>query len=156
MSSGKRSTIPEGAFPRRSPRILWREVEGSIVLFHEDNGRAFALNETAARVWKLCDGTRPMDELSSQLRHATGEAPHEAVAALIDELAENGCVEMAGPPGQEAAVEPKTSEGPAPPPETWKVPVVEEIIFAACDCTGAGKGVMRNATCISIPRQQAS
>ena len=48
MSSDERHEVSAEAFPRRSERVLWREVDGDAVLFREDDGRAFALNGTAA------------------------------------------------------------------------------------------------------------
>lgn len=135
------------ACPKRSPKILWREVDGSAVLFHEDTGRAFALNETASRIWKMCDGDVSAEDISSQLR-----GPREEVEGLIEKLVEDGCVEMAGPPEERAA----GPEAPARLPEGWAAPSVEEIVFAACDCTVGGKGVIRKAECVDVPRKSVS
>lgn len=146
MSGDGESSVQARAFPRRSAAILWREVDGEAVLFHEGNGRAFALNETAARVWKMCDGTLSMRDLAERLGGPDGSGVDEmrdAVAGLVAKLAEEGCVEMAASPG--AAGRPDAEE---PSPGPWRAPSVEEIVFAACDCSGSPKGVMRNAECV--------
>ncbi len=135
------------AWPKRSPKILWREVDGCTILFHEDTGRAFALNETASQVWKMCDGNVPVHDMSSRLG-----GPGEEVEGFVEELIENECVEMAGT----STGEPASPSTPAPSPDGWLVPSVEEIVFAACDCSGGGRGVVRNAQCLDIPKQQAS
>ncbi len=44
--------------PVRTPTALWRVLDGCAVIFHEETGRAFALNETATRIWEMCDGSR--------------------------------------------------------------------------------------------------
>jgi len=135
------------ACPKRSPKILWREVDGSAVLFHEDTGRAFALNETASRIWKMCDGDVSAEDMSSRLG-----GPREEVEGLIEKLVEDGCVELAGPP--EAS--PGPPDAPACSPDAWCVPSVEEIVFAACDCTVGGKGVIKKAECVTVPRKSVS
>ena len=147
MSSDRGRRPPIGPCPKRSPKILWREVDGCAVLFHEDTGRAFALNETASRIWKMCDGSTSVGDMSSRLG-----GPREAAEELVGKLAEDGCVEMAEP--SKAGSQPP--DEPARSPETWSVPSVEEIVFAACDCTVGGKGVMKKAECVDVPRKTVS
>lgn len=160
MSSAKGPELPAKTFPRRSPRILWREVEGSVILFHEETGRAFALNEAAARVWKLCDGTRSLEDLSSALGGSGKVAP------MIERLAETDCVELvtggeSGGPTDVAAEDSgpqpagRGSQPCGPAPGTWSAPVVEEIVFAACDCSGAARGVMKISLCTSTSPKKA-
>ena len=158
MTSDKGRTPPPEAFPRRSPKILWRMVDGDAVLFHEDDGRAFALNETAALVWRMCDGRRSLADLSSRVAERSGfedARTHDMVTALVEKLAEEGCIELADSPESD----PRLAEPPGPPLDSLSLegdPTVEEIVFAACDCTGGGRGTMRNAECVTVPRKQIS
>jgi hypothetical protein len=150
MSSGESHKVPAGAFPRRSERVLWREVDGDAVLFREDDGRAFALNETAARVWKLCDGTLSVRQLAARLGDTYGKgcAP-EAVAGLIEKLCRDGCLEVDGGPGQ--GIAPEADDSPSQEawrePMAWREPIVEEIVFAACDCSTGPRGTLKIALC---------
>lgn len=157
MSADGGHPVSRDVFPSRSPKILWREVDGSVVLFHEDTGRAFALNETAAVVWKLCDGTRSLEELASRLAESCESddvLSPEAIPKLIESLARDGCIEVAARPVQRVEAERVAAQERGP--QGWSAPVVEEIVFAACDCSGGGRGVMRNAECVTVPRQDVS
>ncbi len=146
MSSGERHMVSAEVFPRRSERVLWREVDGDAVLFREDNGRAFALNETAARVWKLCDGTLSVRQLAARLGETYGmEGALEVVTGLVENLSRDGCVELADT--QRRAPGPETDGTAPPPPEAWREPVMEEIVFAKCDCSAGPRGTMKNSLC---------
>ena len=115
MSGDTRDRARRDMFPRRSPKILWREADGNVVLFHEDNGRAFALNETATVIWKLCDGTRSTADIASQLAASFGldaAVAREAMAELVGELSEEGCVETASRAAGEAGGPPPGRERP--------------------------------------------
>ena len=144
------------SYPTRSPAILWRETDGCIVLFHEDDGRAFALNETAAAVWKLCDGSRSAAEMAGLLGPGSdgpADAARADVAALLGELTRCGCLT--------AEQDRAPSSQPPPPvdasPSAWREAKVEEIAFGGCDCTGSGRGVMRNTECSTTsPKVQMS
>ena len=89
-----------------------------------------------------------MGDMSSRLGGPRGE-----VEELIGKLVENGCAEMAGP----SKASPGPPDAPSCPPDAWSVPSVEEIVFAACDCTtGGGKGVVRKAQCVDVPRKSVT
>lgn len=145
MSSDERHEVSAEAFPRRSERVLWREVDGDAVLFREDDGRAFALNGTAARVWRLCDGTVSVRQLAARLGETYGmDGALETVTGLIEKLARDGCVELDGVPGR--GMGPEVCDA-APQPEAWREPVMEEIVFAACDCSAGPRGTMKISLC---------
>jgi len=147
-----------GPCPARHAKILWRPTDGCVVLFHEDDGRAYALNETAADVWKLCDGQRTDDAIAEILARRWGRpcaAARDAVTAVLADLDGLGCLarpETAAP----AAPAPPPADDAPPPSATWHEPVVEEIVFGACDCSGGSRGVIRNTQCTTTPRMQVS
>ncbi len=172
MSPG--GAAPERVFPRRSDASLWREVEGSAVLFHEESGRAFALNETATRIWAACDGTRSLAEMSGLLdKEAAAQA-----GRIVADLAAAGFIELLPRPkngarrAKRAAGEGSSGQetaGTALPFSTLysqsapalrasrEAPHAEEIVFTLCDCA-TGIGLVRNAQCalLLIPQQSMS
>ena len=139
MSARRRT---EGAYPKRSPKVLWREVEGDVILFHEDDGRAFALNESAGRVWKMCDGASSVEGIAARAGSPVDGGNSAVVAKLIGELSSHGFIEMFYSPTDDAADDSPSPDVP------WAAPEMEEIVFAACDCSGGGRGVVRNAQCV--------
>ena len=83
------STIQGTRRFKRHDGVLRQEVSGSVVLFHMDNGRYYALNDVGTRAWELCDGTRTVAEIVGVLagEYDAAEATiHEDVATLFSEL----------------------------------------------------------------------
>ena len=68
----------------------------------------------------------------------------ETVTGLIEKLARDGCVELDGVPGR--GMGPEVCDA-APQPEAWREPVMEEIVFAACDCSAGPRGTMKISLC---------
>ncbi len=139
MSDRRRT---EGACPKRSPKVLWREVEGDVILFHEDDGRAFALNASAGRVWKMCDGASSVEGIAARAGSPVDGGKSATVAKLIGELSSRGFIEMLDSPARDAAGDSPSTDAP------WAVPEMVEIVFAACDCTGGARGNIRNLLCV--------
>lgn len=145
--AGTRRHSREGVFPARDPRILWRETDGCAVLFHEEDGRAFALNETAAAVWARCDGATPVAAVAGALAPLWNmplEDALRAVSAAVRRLADDGLLELRSSPAT-----PSAEAAPAPAAAPWAEPSVEEIVFAACDCSGGRRGLMRLIGCLT-------
>jgi hypothetical protein len=154
MSSGERHTVSAEAFPKRSERVLWREVDGDAVLFREDDGRAFALNGTAARVWRLCDGDLSVRRIAELLGETYGtDGTLDAVAALVKKLHRDGCVDIESIP--DGGTGPETDGASPPPPQAWREPVMEEIVFAACDCSAGPRGTMKISLCTGTSPKSA-
>jgi len=132
----------EGAYPKRSPKVLWREVEGDVIVFHEEDGRAFALNASAGRVWKMCDGASSVRDIVARAGSPV-DGGSATAAKLIGELSSHGFIEMLDSPAGDAVDDVPSPDAPQ------AVPEMVEIVFAACDCTGGGgRGVVRNAGCL--------
>ena len=137
-------TDPATRFPRRSTTALWREVDGCAVLFHEETGRAFALNGTATRLWAACDGRRSIADIASALAGSCNVDRGDVLGSareLFSDLVAAGFAEMTSVPGDAGDDVPRE-----PDLEGWEEPRAEEIVFAACDC-GGGIGVVRNSQC---------
>ena len=137
--------------PVRTASALWRVVDGCAVIFHEETGRAFVLNDTATRMWEMCDGGVTLGQIAES--HCGGEAAgaerelaQDTIDQLFDQLVEEGFIAME----DSARDAPPSSVGPPSPAGEWHPPVAEEIRFAACDCTGDAYGNLRNLECLLV------
>jgi PqqD family protein of HPr-rel-A system len=68
--------------PRQHPAVLARPGDGGLVLYDTRVGAVHVLNDTAAAVWALCDGTRTVDRIVSELLVAF-DAAHEVLSADV-------------------------------------------------------------------------
>ena len=53
--------------PRPSPDVVYRELEGEVVLVHLKSNRIFALSQTGARLWELLAAGVSRDEIRRRL-----------------------------------------------------------------------------------------
>ena len=51
----------------RRENLLIEEVAGELLIYDVTKNRAHCLNESAATIWRHCDGTRSVDELAQHL-----------------------------------------------------------------------------------------
>lgn len=75
------------------PGIAVREVEGETIILDREGGQVHTLNETAALVWSLCDGTRSVEEVGASLAErfeVEREVAERDSAALMMQLQELG------------------------------------------------------------------
>ena len=56
----------------RSSDIVWEDLNDEALLVDAKTGRQWSLNAAAARIWRLCDGSRGMAELAAAFALATG------------------------------------------------------------------------------------
>jgi hypothetical protein len=86
----------------RSAGILFEELDDELVVYDQENDQAHRLNGTAARVWKLCDGSRGVPELAAELA-GEGGTPDEGVVRLaLDQLAGARLLAEPASPGPDA------------------------------------------------------
>lgn len=67
------------------PPATWTtavEVDGRAYVFVPTTGALLALDESATRVWRLCDGTRDRDEVAAELVSTHGGTPVEVAVVL--------------------------------------------------------------------------
>lgn len=64
----------------RTERIAVEELDGELLIYDLDTHKAHCLNGEAAAVWRLCDGTRSVTELSATIAQG---APHEVAEELV-------------------------------------------------------------------------
>jgi hypothetical protein len=75
MKIDSRAFLPKA----RSEGIIIREVDGELLVYDRLRDRAHCLNETAAAVWKLCDGRATASEIAERM---TGDGRPETEKAV--------------------------------------------------------------------------
>lgn len=51
----------------RSAGLVTREVDGELLVYDLDRDKAHCLNDSAARIWRYCDGERSVSEIAKLL-----------------------------------------------------------------------------------------
>jgi|CXWL01.1.fsa_nt_gi hypothetical protein len=84
--------------PKARSEGLSRIEYGSLLFIHDsENGRTHELNDTAARVFKACDGHSSVDELAAQLPGSPGDFGPDLVLSALAQLGRVGLLEDAFP-----------------------------------------------------------
>jgi Coenzyme PQQ synthesis protein D (PqqD) len=81
--------------PRPIPDVVYRELEGEMVLVHLGTNRIYSLNETGARFWELLGGGGDRAEIERQLLDEFAIDPDELrqeIDAMLVSLANEGLV----------------------------------------------------------------
>jgi hypothetical protein len=79
--------------PARSPRIVYRTIDGEAVLVDAQHGKVRVLNEVAGRMWELIDGQRSLAEIAaivSQEYEAQLDQVESDVVVFLDDLMRKG------------------------------------------------------------------
>ena len=82
----------------RSEGIITKEVEGEVLIYDRARDRAHCLNESAAAIWKLCDGRRSVGEIAASFRNSRQEAVRSEHKAEGNSQKEEGKAEPGGSP----------------------------------------------------------
>lgn len=62
-------------------------VEGEYLMYQPRFSRAIYLNPTAALIWSLCDGVRPLREIVELIRAGYPDAPPDLAKDIVDVVA---------------------------------------------------------------------
>lgn len=74
----------------RRENLVIQEVPEEILVFDLDTNKAHCLNQTAAMVWKSCDGSRSVSEIAAIIAEQSGNQVNDDLVWLaIDQLNEN-------------------------------------------------------------------
>lgn len=79
--------------PAPAPGILAEDLDADVCLYRSDTNEVLVLNQTAADIWRLADGTMPIDAIATTLGTAytnAGAGLRDDVAHLIEDLAQRG------------------------------------------------------------------
>ena len=71
--------------PTGAPSVSSYPLDDELVLYTPDDGRAYVLNHTAARIWQLLDGTRTEVTVARELADTYGES-YDDVLSDVHEL----------------------------------------------------------------------
>ncbi len=77
--------------PKRAEELVWRKIEGEIVILTEDGRKIHTLNNVGSAIWELADGSKNIDEISQSICEKFDVSPEQAQSDTIE-----FCAEMAG------------------------------------------------------------
>lgn len=78
----------------RKTGIVIQEVPDEVLVYDLDANKAHCLNQTAALIWKACDGSRSVTDIAKYVElMADGNISDEFVWLAIDQLNENHLLE---------------------------------------------------------------
>ncbi|MFY9578443.1 MAG: PqqD family protein [Gaiellaceae bacterium] len=84
-----------GGLLRPIPDVVYRELEGEMVLVHLGTNRIYSLNETGARFWELLAGGSERAEIERQLLDEFVVEPEDLrqeIDSMLDALEGEGLV----------------------------------------------------------------
>lgn len=70
--------------PEQNTGYMLEELDGELLLYHLDQTTTVYLNNSAALVWHLCDGTRTIADIISLLQAEFPDAANEITADVED------------------------------------------------------------------------
>lgn len=79
----------------RQSGIVVQEMPGEVLIYDTKTNKAHCLNETAAAVWRRCDGNTKIEDLALELGlglHGT-QVPAELIWLAVDQLSDKGLLE---------------------------------------------------------------
>lgn len=82
----------------RTHGVVVQETPDELLVYDTDSARAHCLNETAAAVWRACDGTRTVAEIAATLGAANDRDPAQGEGVVwlaLEQLEENGLMASA-------------------------------------------------------------
>jgi len=78
----------------RQNGIVVQEMPGEVLVYDLDSNKAHCLNDTAATVWRSCDGTQSIADIVKNFEKTSGGKVNEDLVWLaIDQLNETGLLE---------------------------------------------------------------
>ncbi|MGE0704208.1 MAG: PqqD family protein [Vicinamibacterales bacterium] len=83
--------------PVRDPQCLLEHLDENVLIYHPRLTKTIHLNQSAAIVWDLCDGTRSVQEIADALVQVFPDAAadiREDVDATLQRFADEGAIEF--------------------------------------------------------------
>ena len=79
----------------RKTGIVIQEVPEEVLVYDLDTNKAHCLNQTAALIWKSCDGSRSISDIAKHVESLAGSnVSDDFVWLAIDQLNENNLLEQ--------------------------------------------------------------
>ena len=83
MKADRRNQVPKA----RHEQLIVKELPDELLIYDLKHDQAHCLNETAALVWKNCDGHKTIDQLRELMEDNAGSpVPEEMVWLALDQL----------------------------------------------------------------------
>lgn len=83
MNVDRRNDLPKA----RQQQLIVKELPDELLIYDLERDKAHCLNETAALVWKNCDGRKTIAQLRELMERNAGSAvPEEMVWLALDQL----------------------------------------------------------------------
>jgi hypothetical protein len=71
----------------RKEKLIIKDLADETLVYDLENDKAHCLNQTAARVWKYCDGNRSISEIGELMsKNSEGPVGDEVVLLALDQL----------------------------------------------------------------------
>ncbi len=83
-------------YPRKRADLFVREVEEELLLYDPHTGEVFLLNETAASIFDLLDGSRSPQDVADELLRLLPADPDQVLAdvhRILEEFKKGGLLE---------------------------------------------------------------
>jgi hypothetical protein len=86
----------------RKSGLVVQEVPDEVLVYDLESNKAHCLNQSAAMIWKSCDGNTSVSEIAKLVEgQAGGKVTEDFVWLAIDQLSENNLLEKQIPSGFE-------------------------------------------------------
>jgi hypothetical protein len=82
--------------PMRKQDLVWREVDGEVVILTSDNKLMHVLNDVGSRIWTLLDGEHDLAAIAAIISIEYGEAEDTIKKDLVEHLEKIKAIEPSG------------------------------------------------------------
>ena len=145
----------------RTNGLVVQDVPNEVLVYDLESNKAHCLNQTAAMVWKACDGNTSVSDIARLIGSQTGEKVSDDLVWLaIDQLQENSLLEaqvqtkFAGQSRREALKKIGMASMIALPIIASLAAPTSVLAATSCLCP-SGPGVQGNFECTSEPNGSA-
>lgn len=86
---------------KRVDDVIWREIDGNVVIVKEDGSEIITLNPTAAYIWDKCSGEIDVSEIAAKMQEqfdASFEEIYDDVITAVKRLEDMGLLKKINEP----------------------------------------------------------
>lgn len=146
-----------GSFPRaRQEGLVVEELPGEVLVYDSDSDKAHCLNQTAALVWKYCDGKTTVSKMARHLERDlnTSKVDEKIVQYALEQLSKDHLLEESFvPPALLGGMTRRQMVRALGIGAVVAVPLVTSIVaptaHAATSCLPPGQPCATSAACCS-------
>ena len=83
--------------PLRAEDLVWRKIDGEIVILTEDGRKIHTLNSVGSAIWELADGSKNLSEIAETICERFDVTPEQAendITEFCRELSEKNILQM--------------------------------------------------------------